>query len=265
MTQTNGQTETASEETGASAHVPQASSVLKNVLESLIFVSDRPVSAKRLARTAHAVIAEVQPLLDELVSDYQQRGVRLYFIAGGYQFRSAADSSEFVKSFVAPKPLRMTRAQLETLAIVAYRQPITRPEVDDVRGVDSGSSLRMLAERSLVKILGRKDEPGRPLVYGTTGRFLEFFGLSALQDLPTLQESSDLTDEHKALFELKTGESIDVAAAELAAAEALEDAERELLEQEEAARLAAEREGYDDGDGDDHGDDHDHDDAGEQG
>ena len=250
MTQTNGQTETAVEEDGATAHLPQTSSVLKNVLESLIFVSDKPVSAKRLARTAHATIAEVEPLLDELVSEYQHRGVRLYFVAGRYQFRSAADSSEFVKTFVAPKPLRLTRAQLETLAIVAYRQPITRPEVDDVRGVDSGSALRMLAERSLVKILGRKDEPGRPLVYGTTARFLEFFGLSDLQDLPTLQEFSDLTEEHKALFELKTGESIDVAAAEIAATEALEAAERELLEQEEAARLAAEQEAYSDTDAD---------------
>ena len=186
-------------------------------------------------------------MLDELVADYQHRGVRLYFIAGGYQFRSAADSSEFVKSFVAPRPLRLTRAQLETLAIVAYRQPITRPEVDDVRGVDSGSALRMLAERSLVKILGRKDEPGRPLVYGTTARFLEFFGLSTLQDLPTLQEFSELTAEHKTLFEEKTGESIDIAAAELAAAEAMETAERELMEQEEAARRAAEAEdGYED-------------------
>lgn len=256
MTQTNGQTETTSEDDGAPAPFSGASSILKNVLESLIFVSDRPVSAKRLARTAHSTIAEVEPLLDELVSEYQHRGVRLYFIAGGYQFRSAADSSEFVKTFVAPKPLRLTRAQLETLAIVAYRQPITRPEVDDVRGVDSGSSLRMLAERSLVKILGRKDEPGRPLVYGTTARFLEFFGLSTLQELPTLKEFSDLTEEHKALFELKTGESIDIAAAELAATEALEEAERELLEQEEAARLAAEAEAArDDEDDDDDEDD----------
>ncbi|MGB5811918.1 MAG: SMC-Scp complex subunit ScpB [Polyangiales bacterium] len=238
--------EPALETNGAAPHVPEALGVLKNVIESLIFVADKPVSAKRLARTAHATIAEVQPVLDELVADYQHRGVRLYFIAGGYQFRSASDSSEFVKSFVAPRPLRLTRAQLETLAIVAYRQPLTRPEVDDVRGVDSGSALRMLAERGLVKILGRKDEPGRPLVYGTTARFLEFFGLSTLQELPTLQEFSDLTDEHKALFEEKTGESIDIAAAELAAAEALEDAERELLEQEEAARLASEEEAYGD-------------------
>jgi segregation and condensation protein B len=181
----------------------------------------------------------VQPLLDELVADYQHRGVHLYYVAGGYQFRSARESADFVKTLVAPKPIRLTRAQLETLAIVAYRQPLTRPEVDDVRGVDSGSSLKMLTDRGLVKILGRKDEPGRPLVYGTTPGFLEFFGLSGLKDLPTLQEFSDLTDEHKALFEQKTGESIDVAAAELAAAEAMEQAEQELLAEEEAAIAAA--------------------------
>ena len=181
----------------------------------------------------------MQPLLDELVADYQHRGVHLYYVAGGYQFRSARESADFVKTLVAPKPIRLTRAQLETLAIVAYRQPLTRPEVDDVRGVDSGSSLKMLTDRGLVKILGRKDEPGRPLVYGTTLGFLEFFGLSGLKDLPTLQEFSDLTDEHKALFEQKTGESIDVAAAELAAAEAMEQAEQELLAEEEAAIAAA--------------------------
>ena len=153
---------------------------LKKVLESLVFVSNGPVTAKRLARAARATIAEVQPLLDELVADYQHRGVHLYYVAGGYQFRSARESADFVKTLVAPKPIRLTRAQLETLAIIAYRQPITRPEVDDVRGVDSGSSLKVLTDRGLVKILGRKDEPGRPLVYGTTPQFLEFFGLGSL-------------------------------------------------------------------------------------
>ncbi|MGB5194367.1 MAG: SMC-Scp complex subunit ScpB [Polyangiales bacterium] len=227
-------------ENGAGAPISPSGEALKNVLESLIFVSDGPVSAKRLARAARATIAEVQPLLDELVSDYQHRGVHLYFVAGGYQFRSARETADFVKTLVAPKPIRLTRAQLETLAIVAYRQPITRPEVDDVRGVDSGSSLKVLTDRGLVKILGRKDEPGRPLVYGTTPQFLEFFGLGSLGDLPTLQEFSDLTDEHKALFERKIGESIDIASAELAAAEAMEEAEQELLAQEEAAIAAVE-------------------------
>jgi len=240
MTQPNVQTNDGTSENGAGAPIASSGETLKNVLESLIFVSDGPVTSKRLARAARATLAEVQPLLDELVADYQHRGVHLYYVAGGYQFRSARESADFVKTLVAPKPIRLTRAQLETLAIVAYRQPITRPEVDDVRGVDSGSSLKMLADRGLVKILGRKDEPGRPLVYGTTPRFLEFFGLSSLNELPTLREFSDLTDEHKALFEQKTGESIDIAAAELAAAEALAQAEEELLAQEEAAIAAAE-------------------------
>jgi segregation and condensation protein B len=248
MTQTDPQTTGDPSENGAGAPVAPSGDSLKNVLESLIFVADHPVTAKRLARAARATLAEVQPLLDELVADYQHRGVHLYFVAGGYQFRSAKESADFVRTLVAPKPLRLTRAQLETLAIVAYRQPITRPEVDDVRGVDSGSSLRMLGERGLVKILGRKDEPGRPLVYGTAPGFLELFGLSTLKDLPTLQEFSELTEEHKALFEEKTGESIDLAAAELAAAEAMEEAEEELLAQEEAAIAAAEEEAAEDED-----------------
>ena len=251
MTQTDVQTDNGAPESGAQAPIAPNDETLKNVIESLIFVSESPVSPKKLARAARATIAEVQPLLDELVADYQHRGVHLYYVAGGYQFRSARESAEFVKTLVAPKPIRLTRAQLETLAIVAYRQPLTRPEVDDVRGVDSGSSLKMLTDRGLVKILGRKDEPGRPLVYGTTPGFLEFFGLGGLKDLPTLQEFSDLTDEHKALFEEQTGESVDIAAAELAAAEALEQAEEELLAEEEAAIAAAETVADDEDDEDD--------------
>ncbi|MDH4283462.1 MAG: SMC-Scp complex subunit ScpB, partial [Myxococcales bacterium] len=146
----------------------------------------------------------------------------------------------------------------------AYRQPITRPEVDDVRGVDSGSSLKMLAERGLVKILGRKDEPGRPLVYGTTPGFLEFFGMSSLKDLPTLQEFSDLTDEHRALFERTIGESIDVAAAELAATEALEQAAEELLAEEDAA-IEAEDDAENGDDGDDEEDEDDENDEDDDG
>jgi segregation and condensation protein B len=239
MSQAAAEAQTSAEPPEDDAPAAPSGETLKKVLESLIFVSDAPVTAKRLARAARATIAEVQPLLDELVADYQHRGIHLYYVAGGYQFRSGRESADFVKTLVAPKPIRLTRAQLETLAIIAYRQPITRPEVDDVRGVDSGSSLKVLTDRGLVKILGRKDEPGRPLVYGTTPQFLEFFGLGSLKDLPTLQEFSDLTDEHKALFEQKVGQTIDIATAELEAAEAMEEAEEELLAQEEAAIAAA--------------------------
>src|SRR5262249_55665384 len=105
----------------------------------------------------------------------------------------------------AKRPVRMTRAQLETLAIVAYRQPITRPEVDDVRGVDSGPVLHTLLDRDLVKILGKKDEPGRPLLYGTTRSFLEFFGLKSLKDLPNLREFTELSDDSRRVYDREMG------------------------------------------------------------
>jgi segregation and condensation protein B len=177
-------------------------------------------------------VAIVRPVLKEMVEAYEGRGIELAVVAGGYQFRSAPSSAAFVRDFVAQKPVRLTRAQLETLALVAYRQPITRPEIDEVRGVDSGSAVRVLLERSLIKILGRKDEPGRPLLYGTSPHFLEFFGMKSLKDLPTLREFAELTEENRALFKRKTGEEVEEAEAALAAAE--EAARQEGEEQGEA-------------------------------
>jgi segregation and condensation protein B len=139
-------------------------------------------------------------------------------VANGYQFRSAPLSAPFVRELVAQRPVRLTRGQLETLALVAYRQPITRPEIDDVRGVDSGSTLKVLLERGLLKILGRKDEPGRPLLYGSAPYFLEFFGMKSMQELPTLKEFTDLTEENRELFRRKTGEIPDLSEAAAAAA-----------------------------------------------
>src|SRR5258705_6405200 len=100
----------------------------------------------------------------------------------------------------------MTRAQLETLAIVAYRQPLTRPEVDDIRGVDSGPVLKTLLDRDLVRILGKKDEPGRPLLYGTAPSFLEFFGLKSLKDLPSLREFTELSDDSRRVYDREMSE-----------------------------------------------------------
>ncbi|MFW6066714.1 MAG: SMC-Scp complex subunit ScpB [Myxococcota bacterium] len=176
---------------------------LKTILESLVFVADKPVSVQRMARITRAKPSELKPLLDELVEEYANRGVQLLEVGGGYQFRSSAVNAPFVRDMVSQRPVRLTRAQLETLAIVAYRQPVTRPEIEDIRGVDSGSAVKVLAERGLLKILGRKDEPGRPLIYGTTPYFLEFFGLSSLKDLPTLEEFTELSEESRALFQRK--------------------------------------------------------------
>ena len=103
--------------------------------------------------------------------------------------------------------MRLSRAALETLAIIAYRQPLTRPEVDDLRGVDCGGVLKLLLERGLVKIIGKKDEPGRPLLYGTTSAFLELFGLKSLRDLPTLRQFTELTEESQVVLDRFEAES----------------------------------------------------------
>lgn len=189
---------------------PKSRAHLKRTLESLIFVSDTIISVAQLARIVKSKQAEVREMLAELSIEYEGRGIELVEVAGGYQFRSCAASAPFVRDLVAQRPARLTRAQLETLALIAYRQPITRPEIDDVRGVDSGSAIKVLCERDLVKILGRKDEAGRPLLYGTTPFFLEFFGMNAMSDLPTLREFTELTDEHRELFQRKTGEIPDL-------------------------------------------------------
>jgi hypothetical protein len=114
--------------------------------------------------------------------------------------------AERVRQYLSLRPVRLSRAQLETLAIVAYRQPITRPEIDDIRGVDAGPVLKGLLERDLVRIIGKKDEPGRPMLYGTTPSFLEAFSLKSLRDLPTLREYTELSEESRQTFESELGE-----------------------------------------------------------
>ncbi|WP_437959271.1 SMC-Scp complex subunit ScpB [Sorangium sp. So ce119] len=194
----------------AAAQVPGLSAVarkhLKGVLEALIFVAERPVPARELARSANAEHRVVRELLAELVAEYDGRGFRLDEVAGGYVFRTSPAFAPFVREVTEQKPIKMSRAQTETLAIVAYRQPITRPEIDEIRGVDSGAALKSLLERDLVRILGKKDEPGRPMLYGTTAQFLEFFGLKALGELPTLREFTELTDESRRAYERELGE-----------------------------------------------------------
>lgn len=197
---------------------------LRSILESLIFVSDSPVTPQHLAKAARASLAQVKRILEELQAFYATRGIHLVEVSGGVQFRTPAANAPFVRDWVAAKPVRLTRAQLETLAIVAYRQPVTRPEIDEIRGVDSGSALKVLADRGLIKFLGRRDEAGRPLLYGTTPQFLEFFGLGGLKDLPTLREFSELSDESRALFERKMGEPLDLKS--VAEETAAQDAER---------------------------------------
>jgi segregation and condensation protein B len=184
---------------------------LRGLLEALVFASDKPVKSGELARLASAPVKQVRELLAELKGTYAQRGVVLDEVAGGWLFRTSVQYAPFVREMSSEKPVRLTRAQVETLAIAAYRQPITRPEVDDIRGVDSGATLKLLLERDLLRILGKKDEPGRPILYGTTNQFLEFFGLKSLKDLPTLKEFTELSDESRLVAEAELGDVLPAA------------------------------------------------------
>ena len=217
---------------------PRTREHLKRVIESLVFVSDQVITAQQIARIVKTKSAEVRELIGEIMTEYEGRGIELVEVASGFQFRSAAASAPFVRDLVSARPVRLTRAQLETLALVAYRQPITRPEIDDVRGVDSGATLKVLLERNLLKILGRKDEPGRPLLYGTTPYFLEFFGMKGMQDLPTLREFTDLSEESRELFKRKTNEIPDLSTEAAPAIAASGEAEEESFDDDELFAIA---------------------------
>jgi len=164
---------------------------LKNIIESLIFVSDTPLPLDRIQKTVpHADIHEIRSAVEILIQEHESRkgGFFLKEVAGGYQFRTRPEYHEWIKNLIQPNPVRLSKAALETLAIVAYKQPIIRNDIEHIRGVDCGGIIRTLMERKLVRILGRKDIPGRPLIYATTKYFLEFFDLKDLKDLPTPKE-----------------------------------------------------------------------------
>ncbi len=165
---------------------------LKPVLEAVLFAAGDPLPVKRLTDLiAGASRLEVGAALTDLQGDYEGRGVGLLQVAGGWQMRTAPEHQSVIKKLFKERPFRLTRAAMETLAIVAYRQPVTRAEVESVRGVDCSGVLESLVERKVMKIAGRRDVPGRPLVYATTPLFLEMFSLKDLKALPTLAELGD--------------------------------------------------------------------------
>lgn len=173
---------------------------LKSTLESLLFVADEPLRVETLLTffnsSAYGVEGkvertEIESALKEIELDYERGSIELAQIADGWRFQTRAEHADSIREFfIMERGKRLGRAALEALAIVAYRQPITRAQVDDIRGVDSGAALRSLIEKRLLKTLGRAKRPGRPILYGTTRRFLEHFGLARLTDLPTVEELS---------------------------------------------------------------------------
>ncbi len=172
-------------------------------VEALLFLTDKPLGVEEARQVTGLDAPRIRRALEELQGRYRQgiSGVVLHQVAGGWQLRTSPDVAGYARQFLRVKPQRLTRAALETMAIVAYRQPVTRPEIEDIRGVDSGAVLKALLERRLVKILGKKEEPGRPILYGTTREFLEFFSLKDLASLPTLREFHELSEEHRDIVE----------------------------------------------------------------
>jgi segregation and condensation protein B len=179
---------------------------IKHLIEALVFASDKPLTVQRLRQlTRVSDTRRIEAALATLAEDYRDRGLILQSVSGGYQFRTRTQFSAWVQQLIAGRPVRLSRAQLETLAIIAYRQPITRPEIDDIRGVDSSGTLRVLMDRLLIRTLGKKEEVGRPVLYGTTKEFLDFFSLGDLRELPTLREYSELTAESRKVMSDRLG------------------------------------------------------------
>ena len=168
---------------------------LKSIIESLLFVADQPLGQDKICTLLEEFDrSDVLTAIEELRTDYarMERGMVIADVAGGLQFRSRPENADYVRRLVRAKVTKFSPSSLETLAIIAYRQPITRAEIEYLRGVDAGGVLKTLLERKMIRILGKKDVPGKPLIYGTSKEFLEAFDLKNLANLPTLKEIQEL-------------------------------------------------------------------------
>jgi len=178
----------------------------KKIIEALLFTSEKPITIEQMKEVLEEVEAkDIKAALSELQTEYETlgRSFKVYEVAGGYQMVTAPEFADYLKKFYRVKSKdKLTKPALETLAIVAYRQPITKADIEDIRGVNVDGVIKTLADRQLIKITGRKDAPGRPILYGTTKEFLDRFGLSSLNELPKLGE---FTEADIDLSELKQG------------------------------------------------------------
>src|SRR5208283_637244 len=179
---------------------------LKSAIESLLFIAGNPVSLDRLKVIFEETSGgQIMEQMNVLMQDYETResGIMLVEVAGGYQLATRPENAIWIRKFRSVKVTsKLSRPALETLAIVAYKQPITRAEVEAIRGVNIGGIVRNLMERRLVKIVGKKDVPGKPMLYGTTQEFLQYFGLKDLSSLPTLKEFQELEAAEEVMEEI---------------------------------------------------------------
>jgi segregation and condensation protein B len=171
---------------------------LNAIIESLLFVAEEPLTVDSIRNVLPDVpTADIRDALRALIAEYEARegGFTLSEVAGGFQFRSRTEFTDHIRKLIQPNAPRLSKAALETLAIVAYKQPLMRSDIEHIRGVDCGGVLRALLERKLIRILGRKEIPGRPLIYATTKLFLQVFDLKDLKDLPSPKEIESMALE----------------------------------------------------------------------
>jgi len=160
---------------------------LTALVESMLFVASGPVSVSRLAKALETTNSAMEGLLRDLETDYQTRGLRLQWTGSNVQITTAPTASSVIERFLGLEVTsRLSQAALEVLAIIAYMQPITRPQIDQIRGVNSDGALRTLLSKGLIEEVGRMETPGRPILYGSTPEFLQHFGLSIIEELPPL-------------------------------------------------------------------------------
>ncbi len=167
----------------------------KKIIEGLLFIAEQPLSEEALAEMLHIDRVNIRDLLSDLMAEYgaNRHGFVLREVGGGYRFYAGEEASAYARAHLKPRVQKLSAAALETLAIVAYRQPVTRGEMEHIRGVNSDGALRTLLEYQLVEECGRKEAPGRPVLFQTTDYFLEAFGLNALGELP---EPCAMPSEH---------------------------------------------------------------------
>jgi segregation and condensation protein B len=168
---------------------------LKRIMEAILFISPKPVTLKGLFKKLEGCsLNDVQDAMHALIKEYNysERALEIVQVAGGFQMRTRLDYKEWVKRFVKEKDVELTKSVLETLAAVAYKQPVTKRELDAIRGVDSSRAIKHLLNKRLIEIAGRDGEIGKSITFRTTGKFLEAYGLGSIEDLPTFKELESL-------------------------------------------------------------------------
>jgi segregation and condensation protein B len=179
--------------------------LLSRALECVLFVATEPVPVKTLIEVFRVEESRLQQAIEALEDRLATSGLQLVQVAGGYQLCTRPEFADAVARYLQPQPSKLSRAALETVAIIAYRQPITLPEIEAIRGVQSDGVIRTLLQRGLIQELGRKPTAGRPVLYGTTPQFLHYFGLNSLDELPELEENSPPTGNQSEVLELSPG------------------------------------------------------------